>query len=80
MRDYLKNKLGVPENWDKYDYQTQRYSFEDIEEIFQTYKKEQLRIGGVSGSFTEQDIEQAWNDGVNSERNRSGEFDIDNYR
>ena len=49
MRDYLKNKLGVPENWDKYDYQTQRYSFEDIEEILQTYKNEQLRIGCVVG-------------------------------
>ena len=42
MRDYLKNKLCVPENWDEYDYQTQRYSFEDIEEILQKYKDESL--------------------------------------
>ena len=51
MRNYLKNKLGVPENWDKYDYQTQRYSFEDIEEILETYKEEQLRIGSVMPSI-----------------------------
>jgi hypothetical protein len=54
MRDYLKNKLSIPENWDKYDYQTQRYSFEDIEEILQTYKNEQLRIGGVSITLPDQ--------------------------
>lgn len=39
MRDWLKNRLGVPENWDKYDYQEQRYSFEDVEEILLDYDR-----------------------------------------
>lgn len=47
MKDWLKKKLCVPENWDKYDYQTQRYSFDDIEEILQEYNKKQLTIHSV---------------------------------
>ena len=39
LRDYLKERLGVPNNWDKFDYQTQRYSFEDIEEILESKLK-----------------------------------------
>ena len=35
-RQILKNRLGVPENWDKHDYRIQRYSFEDIEEIVES--------------------------------------------
>ncbi len=37
-------------------------------------------IGDVSGSFTWQNVEQSWNDGINAEKNRCGEFDIENYR
>jgi len=40
LRDYLKERLGVPNNWDKFDYQTQRYSFEDIEDILESKLKE----------------------------------------
>lgn len=45
LKQELKDRLGVPDNWDKYDYQTQRYSFEDMYEVlddilsdWQTYK------------------------------------------
>lgn len=31
--------FGIPENWDKYDYQTQRYSFDDMEEALETIVK-----------------------------------------
>ncbi len=47
MKEFIKNKLGVPENWDKHDYQLARYSFEDIEEVLLAYEKEQLRLGVV---------------------------------
>jgi hypothetical protein len=40
LRDYLKERLGVPDNWDKFDYRTQRYSFEDIEEILESKPQE----------------------------------------
>ena len=49
MKEFIKNKLGVPENWDKHDYQLARYSFEDIEEVLLAYEKEQLRLGVVVG-------------------------------
>lgn len=47
MKEFIKNKLGVPENWDKHDYQLARYSFEDIEEVLLAYEEEQLRLGVV---------------------------------
>lgn len=50
MKKFIKTKLGVPENWDKHDYQLARYSFEDIEEVLLAYEKEQLRLGVVSRS------------------------------
>lgn len=33
LKQELINRLGVPENWDKYDYKTQRYSFDDMQEV-----------------------------------------------
>ena len=67
------------------NYAVGQFGENDYQEMLERYctylenQNKQLRIGSVSGSFTEKDMEQAWNDGVNAERNRSGEFDIDNY-
>lgn len=35
LKQELIDKLGVPKNWDKYDYQTQRYSFDDMQEVLE---------------------------------------------
>ena len=35
LKQELIDRLGVPENWDKYDYQTQRYSFDDMQEVLE---------------------------------------------
>lgn len=35
VKQELINRLRVPENWDKYDYQTQRYSFNDMQEVLE---------------------------------------------
>ena len=35
LKQELIDGLGVPENWDKYDYQTQRYSFDDMQEVLE---------------------------------------------
>jgi len=39
LKKELKDRLGVPENWDKYDYQTQRYSFDDMQEVLEDIVK-----------------------------------------
>jgi hypothetical protein len=42
MRDWLKQKLNIPDNWDKHDYRIKQYSFEDIEDILIEYQEEQI--------------------------------------
>ena len=42
--------------------------------------KKLLTLFSVSGSFTEGQMFRAWKDGVEAERQRCGNFDIDNYR
>lgn len=51
LKQELIDRLGVPENWDKYDYQTQRYSFDDIEEVLEDIVKK-LLIHSVSESLS----------------------------
>ncbi|NRA92186.1 MAG: hypothetical protein HRU26_05780 [Psychroserpens sp.] len=41
--------------------------------------KEQLRIGDVSSMFSAKQMEQAFNDGLEAEQQRCGEFNIENY-
>lgn len=36
--DYLKRYFNVPENWDKYDYELHRYSFNDILSALEDYE------------------------------------------
>jgi hypothetical protein len=48
MKNYLKAKLDVPENWDKFDYQTHRYSFDDVEELLTQYQEEKLVLSLVT--------------------------------
>lgn len=48
LKQELIDRLGVPENWDKYDYQTQRYSFDDMQEVLEDIVKK-LIIPDVVG-------------------------------
>jgi len=48
LKQELIDRLGVPENWDKYDYQTQRYSFDDMQEVLDDIVKK-LTIPVVVG-------------------------------
>lgn len=50
ITDWFKNKLGVPKNWDKYDYSMPRYSFDDMVDFAEQYHKEQLMLGAVGNS------------------------------
>lgn len=37
MKEKLKKRLNVPDTWDKYDYETHRYSFNDVLEIVEEF-------------------------------------------
>ena len=52
LKQELIERLGVPENWDKYDYQTQRYSFDDLQEVLEDIVKK-LTIPVVTCSADE---------------------------
>jgi hypothetical protein len=41
--------------------------------------KQQLTLTDVSSMFSAKQMEQAYNDGVEAEQQRCGEFDIENY-
>jgi len=56
--------------------------YQEMLERYCTYlenQNKQLRIGVVSSMFSVQQMEQAFNDGVKAEKDRCGEFDIENY-
>jgi len=48
-------------------------------ELLQKEKKEQLTLTDVSSMFSAKQMEKAYNDGVEAEQQRCGEFDIENY-
>ena len=50
LKQELIDRLGVPENWDKYDYQTQRYSFDDMQEVLEDIV-EKLTITDIVGQI-----------------------------
>lgn len=48
---YLKERLSVPENWDKYDYRMAKYSFEDVLEICEDVINKNSVIPNVVGQI-----------------------------
>lgn len=44
FKQELKDRFGVPENWDKYDYQTKRYSFDDMHEVLESIVNDRLSL------------------------------------
>ena len=48
--------------------------------ILEVDKAKQLILSGVSGMFSAEKLEQAYDDGIESEEQRSGVFEIENYR
>lgn len=62
LKQELIDRLGVPKNWDKYDYQTQRYSFDDMQEVLEDIVKklgrsEQLVCPDCKLPFTKEELE-----------------------
>ena len=54
-----------------------------IDEIITDFKEseefKQLILSGVSGMFSEEQMEEAWTNGCGCGETRSGYFDIENY-
>ena len=48
-------------------------------ELGKILNDEQLTLTDVSGMFSAEQMEQAYNDGVEAEQQRCGEFNIENY-
>ena len=52
---------------------------QEINDVAYDYVTEQLILTGVSGMFSEKQMEQAWTNGCECGESRSGYFDIENY-
>ena len=50
IEEQLKKRLGVPENWDKHDYEHGRYSFNYLLEIAEEVVKANSVLGDFSNS------------------------------
>ena len=76
--DFLKNKGLIKEGFTKF---TIKGDFGEIEltELLKEYKAEKLILSGVSGMFSAEKLEQAYEDGIESEEQRCGVFEIENY-
>jgi len=67
----IDNKLYSQIRESEGDAECRRYLKEHLQK--------QLRIGVVSSMFSAKQMEQAFNDGVEAEQQRCGEFNIENY-
>ena len=58
------------------------YKFGTVEcaTLMAKYLEKRLTLLGVSGMFSEEQMGQAFCDGVEAEKQQSGDFDIENYR
>ena len=51
----------------------------DIMQMVDAHVTQQLILSGVSGMFSEEQMEEAWTNGCGCGETRSGYFDIENY-
>ena len=60
-------------------YDTDNMDFTIVNDFVDIIYKEQLILSGVSGMFSEEQMEEAWTNGCGCGETRSGYFDIENY-
>ena len=63
----------------QFEYNQMLNKYYDALEAYIDILEKQLILSGVSGMFSAEQMEQAYNDGVEAEQQRCGEFDIENY-
>ena len=77
----MENIINFISNIDNSTYNKIRHSKSDAE--CRRYLKEQLTkqltLTDIGSMFSAKQMEQAYNDGVEAEQQRCGEFDIENY-
>ena len=54
--------------------------YKHVVDFIKKDRKQQLILSGVIGMFSVEQIEKAFDDGIESEKQRCGEFDVENYR
>ena len=54
------------------------YRYSEVCTLLKSYEKQSI-LTGVSGMFSEKQMEQAWTNGCECGESRSGYFDIENY-
>jgi len=55
------------------------YHYDAMIEFAKQYHQEQLILSSVSRTFSTEQMEESFNDGIACEKQRCGYFDIDNY-
>ena len=63
----------------QFEYNQMLNKYYDALEAYIDILEKQLILSGVSGMFSAEQMEQAYNDGVEAEQQRCGEFNIENY-
>lgn len=76
QRFFQKNEVYGVDQWSNKERELARIMFEYANSLV----KESDSLPFVSDMFSSEKLEKAYNDGVNDEREDTGEFDIDNYR
>ena len=70
LNEYLDNKIP----------RTEIDIYKHVVDFIKKDRKQQLILSGVIGMFSVEQIEKAFDDGIESEKQRCGEFDVENYR
>lgn len=63
----------------QFEYNQMLNKYYDALEAYIDILEKQLILSDVSGMFSAEQMEQAYNDGVEAEQQRCGEFNIENY-
>lgn len=75
--EYYKEVVKL--DMDKFDKKAPKFDYYDLLDFADSYHKKQLTLTDVSSMFSAEQMEQAFNDGVEAEQQRCGEFNIENY-
>lgn len=75
--EYYKEVVKL--DMDKFDKKAPKFDYYDLLDFADSYHKKQLTLTDVSSMFSAEQMEQAFNDGVEAEQQRCCEFNIENY-
>ena len=77
QKEQIRKELN--EYLDKYIPRTEIDIYKHVVNFIKKDRAKQLILSGVSGMFSEEQMEEAWTNGCGCGETRSGYFDIENY-